>query len=76
MANKDQKLMKAIALGKKLFNIFIYDLFFILKEIYFASYTDDNTPFVSEATPEYVVNSLESCSATLFEWLSNNQTVD
>ena len=56
--------MKAIALGKKLFNIFIYDLFFILKEIYFASYTDDNTPFVSEATPEYVVNSLESCSAT------------
>ena len=48
MANKDQKLMKAIALGKKLFNIFIYDLFFILKEIYFASYTDDNTPFVSK----------------------------
>ena len=65
--------MKAIALEKKLFNIFVYDLFFILKEIDFASYTDDNTHFVSEATPEYVVNSLESCSATLFEWFSNNQ---
>ena len=56
-----------------LFNIFMCELFIILEEIYFASYADDNTPFVFEATPENVVSSLESCSASLFEWFSNNQ---
>ena len=40
----------------------------------FASYADDNTPFVSEATPENVVSSLYTCSASLFEWFSYNQT--
>ena len=49
------------------------DLFIILEEIDFANYADVNTPFVSEATPENVVSSLESCSASLFEWFSNNQ---
>ena len=47
--------------------------FIILGEIDFVSYADDNTPFVSEATPENVVSSLESCPAGLFEWFSNNQ---
>ena len=46
---------------------------FILEEIDFASYADDNTPSASEATPENVLSSLESCSASLFEWFSNNQ---
>ena len=56
-----------------LFNIFISDLFISLEEIDFASYADDNTPFVSETTPENLVSSLESCSASLFQWFSNNQ---
>ena len=33
--------------GPPLFNIFICDLFFIVNEIDFASYADDNSPFVS-----------------------------
>ena len=63
--------MQAVALGKKsclefhenpfweslLFKIFMCDLIIILEEIDFASYADDNTPFVSEATPENVVSS-------------------
>ena len=49
------------------------DLFIILEEIGFARYPDDNTPFVYEATHENVVSSLESCSASLFEYFSNNQ---
>ena len=60
-------------LGPLLFNIFMCDLFIILEKIDFASYSDDNTPFVSEATPEKVVSFLESCSPSLFEWFSNNQ---
>ena len=44
------------------------DLLIIVEEIDFASYLDDNTPFVSETTPENLMGSLESCSAS-----SNNQ---
>ena len=40
------------------------DLFIILEEIDFESYADDNTPFVSKATPENVVSSLESYTAS------------
>ena len=77
--------MQAISFGKKsclsftrihlplLFNIFMCDLFIVLEEIDFASYADDNTHFVSEATPENVVSIRESCSASLFECFSNNQ---
>ena len=54
-------------LGPLLFNIFMCDLFI------WPSYADGNTPFVSEATPENVVSSLESCSASVFEWFSSNQ---
>ena len=32
-------------LGPLLFNIFLYDLFFIRNDVEFASYADDNTPF-------------------------------
>ena len=32
------------------------DLFIILEEIDFASSADDNTPFISEATPENVMS--------------------
>ena len=32
-------------LGPHLFNIFRFDLFFIMNETEFASYTDDNTPY-------------------------------
>ena len=48
-------------------------LFIILEEIGFSSYTDDNTPFVEEATSENVVSYLESCAATLSAWFWNNQ---
>ena len=54
-------------LGPSFFSIFMSDLFIILEEIDFASYADDNTPFVTEATSENEVSSLEICSASLFE---------
>ena len=52
-------------MGPLLFNIFMCGLFIILEETDFASYEDDNTPFVCQATRESVARSLESCSASL-----------
>ena len=81
--------MKSIAVGKKRYleshkvnftilgaftfmNIFTCDLFTILVEVPFTSYANDSRPFVSEAL-EWVVSFLESFSATLFKWFSNNR---
>ena len=49
-------------LGPLLFSIFICDLFFIVKEIDFASYADDNTPFVSGDKLDDVLDSLENAA--------------
>ena len=42
------------------------DLFFIVNEIDFASYADDNTPFVSGDRLKDVLDSLENASLKLF----------
>ena len=47
-------------LGTLLLNIFVCDLFIILEEIDFAGYANNNTHFVSEATPKNVVSSLKA----------------
>ena len=60
-------------LGLFLFNIFLCDLLFLVNEIDFASYADDNTPFVSGDRVDDVLNSLENASLRLFDWFSNNQ---
>ena len=39
----------------------------------FASYVDDNTPYVTGDSIENVINSLENVSITLFKWFEDNQ---
>ena len=56
-----------------LFNIFLSDLFLIVKDIRIASYADDNTLYDSCDTLEEVILSLQSSSKKLFRWLSDNQ---
>ena len=46
-------------LGPLLFNIFLCDLFFIMKETDFSSYADDNTPYRIADTIEEVIKLLE-----------------
>ena len=60
-------------LGPLLFNIFMCDLFFIMKETDFSSYADDNTPYRTADTIEKVTKLLERDSKTLFKWFSDNQ---
>ena len=60
-------------LGTLLFNIFLCDLFFIMKETDFSSDADDNTPYRTADTIEEVIKLLERDSTMLFKWFSDNQ---
>ena len=60
-------------LGPLLFNIFLCDFFLIMKETSFASYTDDNSPYVTPENLDDVIKSLEEDSIKLFQWFSDNQ---
>ena len=53
--------------GPLLFNIFLCDLFLIMKETSFASYADENTPYVTAENHEEVIKSLEKDSIKLFQ---------
>ena len=58
-----------------LFNIFLTDLFLIIEDTDIASYTDDNTPYVSAYNIDKDIKSLEETSEILFKWFSTNNTV-
>ena len=65
--------MEGSILGPLLFDIFMFDIVFIVNEIDFSSYADDNTPFVSGDRLEDVLDSLENASLKLFDWFSKYQ---
>ena len=49
------------------------DVFFMVNEIDFTSYADDNTPFVSRERLDDVLDCLENAALKFFDWFSNNQ---
>ena len=59
-------------LGPLLFNIFLCDLFY-MSDTDFASYADDNTPYVSADAIDEVIKRLETASVKLFKWFEDNQ---
>ena len=60
-------------LGPLLFNIFMCDMFLILKGTYFTGYADDNTPFVVRDNITDVIKALEEVGKSLVNWFSNNE---
>ena len=60
-------------LGPHLFDIFLYDLFFAMNEVDFASYADDNTSFFVGNDLDEVIFKVQSVSKTLFQWFADNQ---
>ena len=58
-------------LGPPLFKIFICDLFLIMNKVDFASYVDDNTPYVIGNGVKEVINSLKEASDELFYWFTD-----
>ena len=56
-----------------LLNNFICDLFLIMKKVDFASYADDNTPYVIGKGAKEAINSLKEAPGELSYWFANNQ---
>ena len=59
--------------GTLLPNIFMCDMFLILKGTSFTGYADDNTPFVVRDNITDVIKALEEIEETLVNWFSNNE---
>ena len=60
-------------LGPLLFNIFLADLFFVIKDIDVGSYADESTLFIVENDIDSVFTSLEQVSDALLNWFINNR---
>ena len=56
-----------------LFNIFLCDLFYMMSDTNFASYADDNTPYVSADTIHEFIKRLETASLKSFKWFADNK---
>ena len=52
-------ILQGSLLGPLLFNIFMCDMFLILKATYFTGYADHNTPFVVRDNIANVIKTLE-----------------
>ena len=59
-------------LGPLLFNIFINDIFFFIKEIDIANYADDNTPYATDKSIELLLLKLETETSSLNVWFHFN----
>ena len=59
-------ILQGSILGPLLFNIFLCDLFFIMNDIDFASYANDNTPFFVGSDLHKVIFKHQNSSKTLF----------
>ena len=59
--------------GLVLFNIFMCDMFLILKAVYFTGYDDNNTHFAVIDNNKDLIQSLEMVGKNLITWFSNNK---
>ena len=59
-------------LGPLLFNIYINDIFFFIKETELTNYADDNTPYVINSNIDNLIKSLENDSFILIKWFYDN----
>ena len=55
-----------------LFNIYLNDLFFFLKDVGICNFADDNTTNISDESLENFLKSLERNSVLAIRWFENN----
>ena len=56
-----------------IFNIYICEIVFLLKDMQVANYSDDTTPYIYDENIESVIKSLEPSVNLLFNWFKSNQ---
>ena len=59
--------------GPLLFNIFLTNLFFVVKDIDIESYADGSTPIIVENNIDNIIAALEQVSDALFNLFKNNR---
>ena len=59
-------------LGPLLFNIFLADLFLLLKDVDIANFAGDNKPFTSANDIDGLMDSLEKVTSSLFKCSKDN----
>ena len=64
---------QGLVLRPLLFKIFLCDLFFIIDDIDFASYADDNTPCTIGNDMANVISKLRNSLKLFFQWFMDNQ---
>ena len=60
-------------LGPLLFNIFLNDIFYFIKDICIANYADDNTPYAHDTNVTSLLETLEKETCTLLQWFKLNE---
>ena len=63
---------QGLILGPLLFNIFLADLFLVLKDVDIADFADDNTSFTSANNIGDLIDSQEKASSSLFKWFKDS----
>ena len=60
-------------LGPLLFNIFLNDMFFFVKDTCIANYADDNTPYATDDNLNNLLDVLKQDTNILLEWFKVNE---
>ena len=60
-------------LGPLLFNIFLNDIFFFIKDVTIANYADDNTPHATGRSITDLLHTLEKETSGLLDWFKINE---